>query len=376
MFLASSIATREDPTVSPVDSADFPKFDVPAPVPRNSPVYVVDDEAGIRSAIAEFLKRKGYPVEAFGGAEECLGVIAKRPAALLIADIRMPGMDGVKLAERALALDPDLAVIMLTAVRDPETAVTSMKLGAADYLMKPVELNVLAQSVERAVRRRAENLYRRKLEGWMREEVGRRTEGLEQRTRGLEEFTLQMLSVLTRVMELKDPYLKGHSERVAGLAVRMGRALGLDEKMLEDVRIASLLHDLGQVAVRESVLHKKGGLTNEEFQGIKNSVRIGAQLLDPFEHLGRVRAIITHYRERMNGSGYPDGLKGDAIPLECRIVGLSEAYDALISDRPHRPAYERREALETLRGTVGVWFDARVFGSLERVLSMGVGGRR
>jgi HD-GYP domain-containing protein (c-di-GMP phosphodiesterase class II) len=178
-----------------------------------------------------------------------------------------------------------------------------------------------------------------------------------------------MLNVLTRVMELKDPYLKGHSERVSDLAVRMGRVVGFDSARLENLRLAALLHDLGQVAVRESVLQKKGGLTKDEFGEIRNSVRIGAQLLEPFEYLSKVREIITHYRERMNGSGYPDGLKGDAIPLESRVLGLAEAFDALVSERPHRPAYSRREAIETLRGTVGVWFDAKIFAALERALA-------
>ena len=359
--------------MGPVERSEHPKFEVPTPIPETSLVYVVDDEPGIRLAIGEFLKRKGYPVEAFEAAEPCLKAFAEKPAAVLIADIRMPGMNGVDMAERALGLEPDLAVIMLTAVRDPETAVTSMKLGAADYLMKPVELPSLAEAVERALRARAERVYRRKMEQWVRQEVRNRTQSLEERTRGLEEFTLRMLNVLTRVMELKDPYLKGHSERVAELAVRMGRVLGLDASKLEEIRVAALLHDLGQVAVRESVIQKKGGLTKEEFEGIKNSVRIGAQLLDPFEHLAPVRAIITHFRERMNGSGYPDGLKGDAIPLESRILGLAEAYDALVSERPHRPAYSKREAVETLRGTVGVWFETRVFGALERILTKGAG---
>lgn len=355
--------------MSSVESPEFPKFEVPIPVPQESPIIVVDDEPGIRLAIGEFLKRKGYPVQAFESAEKCLAALQDHSAALLIADIRMPGMDGVQMAERALGLDPDLAVIMLTAVRDPQTAVTSMKLGAADYLMKPVELPDLSEAVERALRGRSERVARRKLEAWVRGEVRRRTETLEVKTKGLEEFTVRMLNVLTRVMELKDPYLKGHSERVTDLVVRMGRVLGLGEAELENLRLAALMHDLGQVAVREAVLHKKGGLTKEEFGEIRNSVHIGAQLLEPFEHLARVREIITHYRERLNGSGYPDALKGDAIPLESRVLGLAEAFDALVSERPHRPAYSRREAIETLRGTVGVWFDARLFAALERALA-------
>ncbi len=372
MFLSSPAIPTPKPkptTVGPVDPNALPQFDVPSPVPENSPIYVVDDEPGIRLAIGQFLKKKGYPTEAFSSAEECLKALADRPAALLIADIRMPGMNGVELAEKALGLDPDLSVIMLTAVRDPETAVASMKLGAVDYLIKPVELPNLSEAVERAVRRRAEHLYRRKVEAWMRQEVSRRTESLEERTRVLERFTSQMLSALTRVMELKDPYLRGHTEHVATLAVRMARALGLDDATVEDLRLAALLHDLGLVAVRESVLHKKGGLDKGEFEEIKESVRVGAQVLEPFEHLARVRDIITHYRERLNGSGYPEGLKGDAIPIESRILGLAEAYDALTSERPHRPAYSKPDAIETLRGTVGVWFDARVFQALERALA-------
>ena len=355
-----------DPAAAPTGVPQF-RFSIPAP--EDSLVYVVDDEPGIRAAVVAYLERKGFPVRGFASGEGCLRALEEAMPVLLVADIRMPGIGGRELVVEALAQDPDLAVVMLTAVEDPRAAVELMKMGVADYLVKPVDLDELGVAVERALRRRAEAIYRRQVEAWVRDEVKRLTAAAETRSREVERFTLQMLQVLTRVIELKDPYLKGHSERVAELAARMGRALGLGDRALEDLRVAGLLHDLGQVAVRESVLQKKGGLSREEFETIKQSVRIGAQLLEPFENLAGVRRIVLHFRERWNGSGYPDGLRGEAIPLECRVLGIAEAYDALTSERPHRPAYSRRDALETLRGAVGVWFDARTFGALEEVLA-------
>ncbi|MBI4514066.1 MAG: response regulator [Gemmatimonadetes bacterium] len=331
----------------------------------------MDDEPLVVQPIGEYLRRKQYGVETFAAARGCLRVLAGRSPALLISDIRMPEMDGIQLVEQALAHDPDIAVLMLTGVDDARTAVASMKLGAIDYLLKPVDLPDLEESVERALRRRAETLYRRELEAWMRREILERgpAEGV---VVGAEEPAapaVRAVSALIDLMERKDPYIKGHSERVAEISVRVARLLGLGAESVEEVRIAALLHDIGLVGVHESVLQKKRGLTTQEFEELKHAVRLGAEILKPLPQLAGVREILLHHRERLNGSGYPDGLKGETIPLASRIIGLAEAYDALTAGRPYQPPLTPREALETLLGTVGIWYDAAVFEALQKVLT-------
>lgn len=360
--------------VAPPRPAEPPTFERFLTPPSETLVYIVDDEPLVVLPIGEYLRRKQYGVETFAAAAGCLRVLAGRSPALLISDVRMPEMDGIQLVEQALAHDPDIAVLMLTGVDDARTAVASMKLGAIDYLLKPVDLPDLEESVERALRRRAETLYRRELEAWMRREILERgpAEGV---AAGAQEPAapaapaVRAVSALIDLMERKDPYIKGHSERVAEISVRVARLLGLGAENVEEVRMAGLLHDVGLVGVRESVLQKKGGLTTQEFEELKRAVRLGAEILKPLPQLAGVREILLRHRERLNGSGYPDGLKGEAIPLASRIIGLAEAYDALTAGRPYQPPLTPREALETLLGTVGIWYDAAVFEALQKVLT-------
>lgn len=350
--------------------------DVAFPVPEESPIVVVDDEPAVLDLLARVLQKEGYPVEAFASAHDALARVARGRVALLISDIQMPEMSGIELVRQALEEDPNLATIILTGVGDTGTAVESLRLGIDDYLEKPIAVNGLVESVGRSLRRRAQNIYRRKIEIWLREEVARRTAAVERRSEALASESVTTLSALVRAMEAKDPYLKGHSRRVSALCKEIGRALELPDDELEDLGVAGLLHDIGMIAVSESILHKAGQLTEEEYGRVRNHVEVGASILEPLPHLARAVELLRCHHERLNGSGYPRGLRGSDIPLAGQIVGLAESYAALTEERSFRPACSPVEAIDTLQGSRDIWYDGHAIDALQRVVAGRPGSAR
>lgn len=331
------------------------------PEPEDTPVFVVDDEPGVRRVVAGVLRTEGYPVRDFENAHVALDALDKEPVALLITDISMPGISGIELAERALGQLPDLAVIIFTGVPDSVTAIQSLRIGVADYLTKPVDMETLKGAVRRTLRRRAEQLQRQRIEEWLRREV-------ESRTREIQELSVSTLVALVRAMEAKDPYLRGGSERIARLSERMAKHLGLQPREIDDVRTAGLLHDIGMISTPESILLKQGKLQGDEYSLVKKHVEVGVAILSPLKHLDKVIDFVRFHHERYNGTGYPEGLRGEEIPLGAQIVGLADSFTALTMERSFRGAVTTAEALETLRASEGVWFSRRLLEALEKAV--------
>lgn len=176
---------------------------------------------------------------------------------------------------------------------------------------------------------------------------------LEREQRRLQTLSIEIAQSLINAMEAKSPYLRGHSERVATTAASIAGELGLDDDMVERVRLAGRLHDVGKIGIRESVLDKPGDLTAEEFAHVREHVRIGLDILAPLAHLGPVLKFVSDHHERLDGSGYPHGLRGDAISLGGRIIGAADVFDALTSQRAYRDAMTAREAV-TYMASLGV----------------------
>jgi putative nucleotidyltransferase with HDIG domain len=339
------------------------------PGPGDSPIVVVDDDASVLAYLSRVLEDEGYPVETFDSATEALERLTEGgQVALLLTDIFMPDINGIELVRRALEEDPNLAVIVLTGRGDTETAVESLRLGVEDYLNKPISNEDLVESVGRALRHRAQSDYRRQQEARLRAEVQKRTEELERRSKELEMVSVSTLLALVKAMEAKDPYLRGHSQRVALIAVKLARALGFEEEDVDDVRDAGLLHDIGMIAVPESVMHKQGQLTEEEYVLVREHVETGVGILEPIPHIARAVSYIRYHHERVDGSGYPQGLRGSDIPLAAQIIGIAEHFASITEHRPHRPAFSSQEALDTLKDKRDVWFDARVIDRLEHIV--------
>src|ERR687887_811102 len=205
-------------------------------------VLVVDDEEPIRNALRKYLKQQQFEVFAAASTDEALQQLRMHKVALMLSDIRMPGTSGVDLVPQALEIEPDLAILMLTAVNDATSAALCMQRGAMDYLTKPIELADLGRAVQRALRRREMQLESRHLSQWLKEEVTTRTAELHRERLRLERISTATLEVLVNALEAKDPYMRGHSARIADLSATVAHQLGMSEEDVELVRIAGRLH--------------------------------------------------------------------------------------------------------------------------------------
>jgi len=334
-----------------------------------STILIVDDEEAIRSALKRFLTGQGYEVVTAATAAEALEALTRYKVAGLLLDVRLPDASGVDLVPKLLQVEPNAAIVMLTAVNDAASATLCLQRGAMEYLIKPVDLSNLAGALDRALRRRIDQMDKAKLDHWLKEEVGVRTAQLRMERANLERITVATLETLVNALEAKDPYLRGHSARVADSAAMVAAQLGLPDDQVESIRTAGRLHDIGKIGVREEVLTKQGPLTDEEFEHVKRHPIIGSEILAPLVHLGPVIQFVRSHHERWDGKGYPDGLAGEGIPIGARILGAVEIYDALTTSRPYQEKMLPELAVERLRDLVGTVLDPAVHRALQAVVA-------
>ena len=332
-------------------------------------ILVVDDEEPIRNALKKFLMQQQYEVYAAGTGDEALHQLRRHRIALMLCDIRMPGTSGVDLVPQAIEIEPELAILMLTAVNDATSAALCMQRGAMDYLTKPIELADLGRAVQRALKRREMLLENRQLNQWLKEEVSTRTAELQRERMKLERLSIATLEALVNALEAKDPYMRGHSARVADLSATVAHELGIPEEDVEHVRVAGRLHDIGKIGTRESVLNKQGALTPDEFEHVKQHVVIGSQILAPLSHLGDIIPAVRHHHERWDGTGYPDGLRGEEIPIGARIIGAAEVFDALSTSRAYQEKMSPEKAVERAADLSGTVLDPKVYEALVSVVA-------
>jgi len=337
--------------------------------PGVSRVLVVDDESSIRQAIARFLRERGYDVHVCGSGPAALALLEHERFVVMLCDVRMPEMSGLEVVPRALALDRDLAVLMLTAVNEAGAATEALSRGALDYLVKPVAFVDLQAAVERAVHRRQLEIDRRNVERHIREEVMLRTLELEKEKAALHALTIGIAETLINAMEAKDVYLRGHSRRVAEQAASVAEALGLDADIVENIRLAGRLHDIGKIGIREDILNKPGALTDDEYAHVKEHVRIGMEILEPLHHIPEALEYIHDHHEHFDGTGYPRGKSGTDISIGGRILTACDAFDAMTSRRAFREAFDEKETIEQLKAEVGRLLDPKVFAALEKVVA-------
>ena len=313
---------------------------------------VVDDEPGVRRSLARMLQAQGFQCfEASTGLEalELLERIGETP--LIVSDMRMPELDGIGFLEAVRRRYPDTSVIMLTGLSDTTTAVDCLHLGAADFLLKPISMNELQARVARALEKRALVLQNR----YYQENLERRVHEQAQR---IQELFLQGVQMLARALEAKDAYTRGHSIRVSRYAVATARRMGFQGALLDGIRLGGELHDIGKIGTRESVLHKPGSLTAEEFRQISEHPILGERMLSPLARESPdVLRIVRSHHERLDGRGFPDGLRGERIPVEARIVAVADAFDAMTTRRPYRESRPPEQAMAELRRVAGTQLD-------------------
>lgn len=328
-------------------------------------LLVVDDEEPIRNALKKFLTQQGYDVQTAASGDEALRILQRQKISVLLLDVRMPGKSGIDLVPQVLELEPSVAILMLTAVNDATTAALCMQRGAMDYLTKPIDLADLARAILRAIRRRDSLVEQANLNQWLKEEVAVRTAELKRERAKLERLSVATLEALVNALEAKDPYLRGHSTRVADLAALIAGEVGLGDEQVEQIRMAGRLHDIGKIGIREEILNKEGPLTTEEYEQVKLHATVGHQILAPLVHLGDIIAYVRSHHERWDGQGYPDGLASEQIPLGARILGAAEIYDALTTSRPYQEKMPPEFAVDRMRDLSGSVLDPEVYRALE-----------
>ncbi|OGU29794.1 MAG: hypothetical protein A3K13_05405 [Gemmatimonadetes bacterium RIFCSPLOWO2_12_FULL_68_9] len=315
---------------------------------------VVDDEPRIRAALARLLESVGYRCEQADSARAALAALEREPAPVILADIRMPEMDGVALLHEIRRRWPDSAVVMLTAVAEVETAVACLQAGAYDYIAKPFQLEEVRARVSQALEKRRLILENRQYQEHLADLV-------DQQAMRIEELFLEGVQTLAHALEAKDAYTQGHSARVAAYAGRIAAALGLPDADVELIELGAELHDIGKIGVREAVLHKPARLSTEEYHHIMQHAAIGARILEPLlKHAPQVLAVVRSHHERPDGGGLPDRLRGDEIPLHARVVSVADAFDAMTTGRPYRPPRGVAEALDEIRHGAGSQWDGAV----------------
>lgn len=341
----------------------------PAAEPGVVTTLVVDDEAEIRSSLVRFLTTLGHETVEAADGTSALDAVRRRKVSVILLDVRLPDNSGLDLVPALLELEPHAAILMLTAVNDAHTAALCMQRGAMDYLVKPVDLPDLERAISRAIARRRDLIEQAETQAWLKQEIVQRGAELRRERGNLERISVATLEALVNALEAKDPYLRGHSARIADLAAMVAAEMGLNDEQVELVRTAGRLHDIGKIGIRESVLSKHGPLTEEEFEHVKTHVTIGAQILAPLTHLREVIAFVRSHHERADGTGYPDGLPATATPIGARIIGAAEVYDALTTARPYQEKMTPDEAVRRMRDLVGTVIDAEVHRALEAVVT-------
>ena len=346
----------DNPTVDPVDG------------PKAS-ILVVDDEDFIREIICRKLNGSGFQCDSAPSAEDALARIAQNNYDCVLSDIHMPGMSGVDLLRQIKLQNQDLAVILVTGAPDIDAALEAMRLGAYDHLSKPLNLAALEMTVDRALEKKRlveENReYQRNLESMVEE----RTKQLSAANEDLRRLFTGSIKALAQALEAKDEYTQGHSARVAEESVSIARYLSLSDTEIQRIWLAGYLHDIGKIGIKEAVLNKPGKLNEEEWDLIQQHPVVAGRILGPIPELSDIIDIIVHHHERYDGSGYPDGLEGNSIPLGARILAVADTYDALTSRRPYRDSLTLEEAHRILEEAAGTYLDpviARAFLNLKQ----------
>lgn len=337
-----------------VEPTDF-TFDLPDP--GDGRILVVDNDRTSGTLNAGILEVAGYKVDTYNSPEAALDVVQQGGVTLVVTDFEMGGMSGLDLAQAAHEHDPDIRVILLTGSGDEKTAQAALRMGVSDYMKKPPEPEALRRSVQRAIHKRAADEHHRAMVGWMREELDRRGSAIR-------EVTVNALSMLANALDMRSPHFKGHTRAVAMQAAAVAQTLDCDEDEVETIRTAGLLHDVGMIAVPEHVISKPGSLTPEEIELVRSHCDRGVEILRPMGHLGRAIRYIHEHHERWDGSGYPEGKKGDEISLGGQIVGIAEAWTAILESRAYREGRPRDEGLKILEDKRGVWFAPEVTDAL------------
>jgi putative two-component system response regulator len=311
-------------------------------------MLVADDQAANRELLTELLTTEGFKVVTVSDGAAALEELARTPIDLVLLDVMMPRLTGFQTCEKIKA-NPDtylIPVILITALSDRQDRIEGIKAGADDFLSRPVDRTELLARVR--------SLLKLKL----------RTDELERAE--------SVLFTLARSIEGKDPYTHGHCERLSDYSARLAEHLGLAEDQVTALRRAGVVHDIGKIAVPDAILLKPSKLSEDEWKLIREHPVVGERICAPLKSFRSVLPIIRHHHEKFDGSGYPDNLRGNDIPVAARVLQIVDVYDALTTERPYKKAFSTTDALQTMKEEVAKgWWDPQIFDQFERLVRSG-----
>lgn len=331
-------------------------------------ILIVDDEEAIREIVHSMLTISGFRCQQAGSGAEALAILESgEEFELILTDLMMSGMDGIALLERTKEKYPDVPVVMVTAVHDISVALAAIRNGAYDYLLKPFEREQLLAIVRRALENRRLKLENRAYQVNLESLVAARTAQLETEKKKVIQTLSQLeqsyditLEALGDALDLKDAETEGHSKRVTAYTIAMARAVGLPGEQIRVIGRGAFLHDIGKMAIPDSILRKPGPLTPEEMGIMKEHCYRGYQMLRKIPFLAEACEIVYSHQEFYDGTGYPRKLKGDEITLGARIFAIADTLDAIMSDRPYRAAQPFSAARDEIVRWSGRQFDPEI----------------
>jgi response regulator RpfG family c-di-GMP phosphodiesterase len=321
-----------------------------APLAAAPAVTVVDDEPLAQDVLVRAARSWHFTCQSAASAEQALELLERNLTPLVVTDIRMPGRSGLWLVREIRRRWPQVGIIVLTAGHDPAATSECLQAGAHHYFFKPIKLDEFRHVLETAWRTYHADLENSRRQGELERAVRRQT-------RRVRHTFLSAITSLARTVEERDPYTAGHSRRVRHYCLELARAVGLDDKQCRLLRLAAQLHDIGKIRIPDTILHKPGRLTPEEFAIVRLHPGTGERILAPVVRNRAVLAGVRGHHERLDGSGYPDGLRGAAVPLLARLIAIPDCFDALTTSRAYRAALPVREALAVIRAGAGSQFD-------------------
>ncbi len=327
---------------------------------------VIERDPSVRALIHRAIQVQGLSVTEVATGREALAALEVHPGVpLVIYDFLLPDLDGLAFLRQVVRGHPDTAVLVMAAGTDVTPAVECLREGAADYFLKPVTGDELQARVMKALEKRRLVLENRHLQQTYKERLEESIRGLAQRNK---EMFVGQIQMAVRMLEAKDIFTRGHSQRVRRYAERTAVALGFTGDILDQIMLGGDLHDIGKIGTREALLTKPGPLTDDEFLEIQRHVLEGEEILEPLRRdTPVVLQIVRSHHERVDGSGFPDQLSGEQIPLPARIISVVDAFDVMTMSRAYRPSRTPRDAMKELIRCIGVQFDSQVVRAFQRV---------
>ena len=323
-------------------------------------VLIVDDDRQVREVLHQIFLASGYDCLVANDGREGLALFRTARPPLTVTDLKMPGMTGIELLQGIREDDSDAAVIVLTGAADVKTAIDSLKLGAYDFIMKPVNIDELLIAADRALEHRQLVLERREYQVLLERRVAEATQDLQAAYRQLQATYNATLEALGSALDSRDVGTEAHSRRVHGYALATAREYGMPDSELTDLGHGVLLHDIGKIGIPDAILLKPDRLTAAEWLVMRRHPEIGKKLIERIPFLRGAIPVVYCHHEKWDGSGYPQSLKGEAIPLGARIFTVVDAFDAMTFDRPYSTAVPCEAAYAEIKRSAGSHFDPAV----------------